>query len=152
MLCKNENRDPAHCLKEGRKVTRCTQEVISKIRESCLAEFDAHWKCLENNNQVGWKEERRGRSAPQEVGLCRTPCTVSATSTSSAFPPPPAARGARFRGIPTDIQYFQACRKPERALNSCVFSKLGLKKEIPGAPAGTQIHEIKNPIVTAVQK
>lgn len=52
MLCKNEDRDPAHCLKEGRKVTRCTQEVISKIRESCLAEFDAHWKCLEQNNQV----------------------------------------------------------------------------------------------------
>lgn len=53
MLCKNENRDPAHCLKEGRKVTRCAQEIIGKIRESCLAEFDAHWKCLENNNQVG---------------------------------------------------------------------------------------------------
>lgn len=53
MLCKNEDRDPAHCLKEGRKVTRCAQEIIGKIRESCLAEFDAHWKCLENNNQVG---------------------------------------------------------------------------------------------------
>jgi len=58
MLCKNENRDPAHCLKEGRKVTRCTQEVITKIRESCLAEFDAHWKCLENNNQVGTNHGR----------------------------------------------------------------------------------------------
>jgi hypothetical protein len=52
MLCKNEDRDPAHCLKEGRKVTRCAQEIVGKIRESCLAEFDAHWKCLENNNQV----------------------------------------------------------------------------------------------------
>lgn len=27
MLCKNEDRDPAHCLKEGRRVTRCTQEL-----------------------------------------------------------------------------------------------------------------------------
>ena len=27
MLCKQENRDPAHCLSEGRKVTRCAAEV-----------------------------------------------------------------------------------------------------------------------------
>ena len=25
---------------------------ITKLRENCLAEFDAHWKCLEMNNQV----------------------------------------------------------------------------------------------------
>lgn len=52
MLCKNENRDPEHCLAEGRKVTRCAQAVITKLRENCLQEFDNHWKCLENNNQV----------------------------------------------------------------------------------------------------
>jgi len=67
MLCKSENRDPEHCLKEGRKVTRCAAELyiirrtlrgfkltcsITKMRESCLSEFDAHWKCLEQNNQV----------------------------------------------------------------------------------------------------
>ncbi|EKD03724.1 hypothetical protein A1Q2_01950 [Trichosporon asahii var. asahii CBS 8904] len=51
MLCKNENRDPEHCLAEGRKVTRCAQAVITKLRENCLQEFDNHWKCLENNNQ-----------------------------------------------------------------------------------------------------
>lgn len=27
MLCKNESRDPAHCLKEGRRVTRCAQDL-----------------------------------------------------------------------------------------------------------------------------
>lgn len=27
MLCKAENRDPAHCLAEGRKVTRCATEL-----------------------------------------------------------------------------------------------------------------------------
>lgn len=58
MLCKNENRDPAHCLKEGRKVTRCTAEIIGKIRETCLAEFDAHWQCLEKNNQVRTGSDR----------------------------------------------------------------------------------------------
>lgn len=41
------------------------------MRESCLQEFDAHWQCLEKNNQ-----------------------------------------------------YFQACRKPEKTLNDCVFTKL----------------------------
>lgn len=27
MLCKAENRDPAHCLTEGRRVTRCGQDL-----------------------------------------------------------------------------------------------------------------------------
>ncbi|KAK8864527.1 hypothetical protein IAR55_001777 [Kwoniella newhampshirensis] len=100
MLCKQENRDPAHCLKEGRKVTRCAAEVIGKLRENCLAEFDAHWQCLEKNNQ-----------------------------------------------------YFQACRKPEKILNQCVFSKLNISKTIPGSPQGQpQIHEKKSPIFTRVQK
>ena len=81
MLCKAENRDPAHCLKEGRRVTRCAQDLyvsvtllspavlaekhtyvnvfpassrrrITKLRENCLAEFEKHWNCLEYNNQV----------------------------------------------------------------------------------------------------
>ena len=62
MLCKNENRDPEHCLKEGRRVTRCAQDLyvytykltgsIQKIGEKCGNEWDAHWQCLEKNNQV----------------------------------------------------------------------------------------------------
>lgn len=27
MLCKNESQDPGHCLKEGRRVTRCAQDL-----------------------------------------------------------------------------------------------------------------------------
>ncbi|EIM88610.1 NADH dehydrogenase alpha subcomplex subunit 8 [Stereum hirsutum FP-91666 SS1] len=50
MLCKAENRDPAHCLKEGRRVTRCATDLINKMRENCLESFDAHWDCLEYNN------------------------------------------------------------------------------------------------------
>ncbi|ORX43345.1 hypothetical protein DM01DRAFT_245318, partial [Hesseltinella vesiculosa] len=80
MLCKNENNDPKHCLKEGRKVTRCAIDLITKLRENCGKEFEAHWQCLENNNQELYK-----------------------------------------------------CRQPERGLNTCVFEKLGLKKNIPGA-------------------
>ena len=75
MLCKSEDRNPEHCLKEGRKVTRCAAELcvgytmcfityvsvvadtlmvsrMAKMRENCLTEFDAHWRCLEYNNQV----------------------------------------------------------------------------------------------------
>ncbi|KAI8144324.1 hypothetical protein BJV82DRAFT_607007 [Fennellomyces sp. T-0311] len=51
MLCKAENNNPEHCLKEGRKVTRCAIDLITKLRENCGKEFDAHWQCLENHNQ-----------------------------------------------------------------------------------------------------
>ncbi|WFD17812.1 ndufa8, NADH-ubiquinone oxidoreductase complex I 19kd subunit [Malassezia caprae] len=51
MQCKNENRDPEHCLLEGRRVTRCAQDLIQKIGEKCGKEWDAHWECLEMNNQ-----------------------------------------------------------------------------------------------------
>jgi len=100
MLCKAENRRPEHCLKEGRKVTRCTAEIIEKLRENCLEDFETHWKCLENNNQT-----------------------------------------------------FYMCRPQERAFNKCVFNKLGLRKDIPGAPKDQpQIHEKQKPIFGAIQK
>ncbi|CAG8627335.1 1698_t:CDS:2 [Paraglomus brasilianum] len=50
MLCKNENNDPAHCLKEGRKVTRCAIDLLKKLRENCDKQFEAHWQCLDKNN------------------------------------------------------------------------------------------------------
>lgn len=31
MLCKAENRDPGHCLKEGRRVTRCAQDLCVRL-------------------------------------------------------------------------------------------------------------------------
>ncbi|KAF8311170.1 NADH dehydrogenase, alpha subcomplex, subunit 8 [Clavulina sp. PMI_390] len=100
MLCKAENRKPENCLQEGRRVTRCTADILTKMRENCLTEFENHWKCLDMRNQ----------------------------------------------------EYYR-CRKPERALNECMFTRLGLKKVIPGSPAGqTPIHEVQNPIYTNVQK
>ncbi|CAH7666916.1 NADH dehydrogenase 1 alpha subcomplex 8 [Phakopsora pachyrhizi] len=50
MLCKAESQDPEHCLKEGRRVTRCAMDAISKIKATCLDEFTEHWKCLDFNN------------------------------------------------------------------------------------------------------
>ncbi|KAK0461622.1 uncharacterized protein EV420DRAFT_1266392 [Desarmillaria tabescens] len=50
-------------------------------------------------------------------------------------------------------QEFYMCRKPERALNACMFEKLGLLKTIPGTPEGKKpIHEVENPVYTGVQK
>ncbi|THH08806.1 hypothetical protein EW145_g2450 [Phellinidium pouzarii] len=81
MLCKSENRDPAHCLKEGRRVTRCTTDLITKMRENCLKEFDSHWECLEKNNQVcndgilvlSFVIMAHFPPIPKEYYLCRKP-------------------------------------------------------------------------------
>jgi NADH dehydrogenase (ubiquinone) 1 alpha subcomplex subunit 8 len=69
---------------------------------------------------------------------------------------------------------YAPCRKPERALNKCMFEKLvrdsvlmlmlisysflppnpqGLTKTIPGtAPGQTPIHEVENPLFGRMQK
>ncbi|TPX38090.1 hypothetical protein SmJEL517_g00120 [Synchytrium microbalum] len=61
VLCKNESTDPAHCLKEGRKVTRCAIDLINKLKENCDSQWERHWTCLDYNNHHYWqcrKEER----------------------------------------------------------------------------------------------
>ncbi|KAK9762683.1 ndufa8, NADH-ubiquinone oxidoreductase complex I 19kd subunit [Basidiobolus ranarum] len=50
MLCKAENNDPKHCLKEGRKVTRCVVDLLKKMKENCGKEFESHYTCLDNND------------------------------------------------------------------------------------------------------
>jgi NADH dehydrogenase (ubiquinone) 1 alpha subcomplex subunit 8 len=57
MKCKAEanGRGEMECLKEGRKVTRCAASVIKDINTHCLKQFNAHWECLENNNQNLWE-------------------------------------------------------------------------------------------------
>ncbi|KAF4619573.1 hypothetical protein D9613_004794 [Agrocybe pediades] len=76
MLCKNENRQPEHCLKEGRKVTRCAIDLLTKMRENCGKQFDAHWECLEKNNHEYFlcrKPERTLNSCMfDKLGLTKT--------------------------------------------------------------------------------
>lgn len=51
MQCKKDSSgNPADCLKEGRRVTRCAVSVLDDINKQCLNEFRAHWQCLENGN------------------------------------------------------------------------------------------------------
>jgi NADH dehydrogenase (ubiquinone) 1 alpha subcomplex subunit 8 len=49
--CKAENGDPEACLLEGRKITRCTQDLINKVKTNCFDSFTKHYKCLDDNNQ-----------------------------------------------------------------------------------------------------
>ncbi|PWN52048.1 putative NADH dehydrogenase 22K chain precursor [Violaceomyces palustris] len=67
MLCKNESRDPAHCLKEGRRVTRCAQDLIKKLGENCGKQWEEHWQCLEKNNQELYMCRKPERSLNQCV-------------------------------------------------------------------------------------
>lgn len=60
-LCKNENNDPRHCLKEGRRVTRCGIDLVKKLQKNCDEQWRAHWKCLDKKNHHFWQcrsEER----------------------------------------------------------------------------------------------
>ncbi|KAH9938071.1 NADH dehydrogenase, alpha subcomplex, subunit 8 [Fomitopsis serialis] len=76
MLCKAENRDPEHCLKEGRRVTRCAIDLISKMRDSCATEFEQHWNCLEKHNQEYYHCRKPERTLNQcmfeKFGLVKT--------------------------------------------------------------------------------
>ncbi|KAG8698287.1 hypothetical protein FRC08_006021 [Ceratobasidium sp. 394] len=74
MLCKQESADPAHCLKEGRRVTRCAADLIEKMRASCGQMYDAHWQCLENNNQEYYK----CRKPERKLNECMFESLVSA--------------------------------------------------------------------------
>ncbi|EGF79508.1 hypothetical protein BATDEDRAFT_19994 [Batrachochytrium dendrobatidis JAM81] len=51
ILCKKENGDPRDCLAEGRKVTRCALDFISKLKENCDESWTKHWQCLDMSNQ-----------------------------------------------------------------------------------------------------
>ncbi|KAG8796869.1 hypothetical protein FRC19_004240 [Serendipita sp. 401] len=58
-----------------------------------------------------------------------------------------------WKCLENNNQEFYLCRKQERPLNACMFTKYGLRKTIPGTPKGhTPIHEVEKPIHKAVQK
>lgn len=43
MLCKKESADPSHCLKEGRRVTRCAQDLWVRGQPFSRARLAAIW-------------------------------------------------------------------------------------------------------------
>ncbi|KAH6559957.1 hypothetical protein BASA50_006662 [Batrachochytrium salamandrivorans] len=94
ILCKKGSADPRDCLAEGRKVTRCAMDLISKLKANCNDSWTQHWQCLDANNQMLYK-----------------------------------------------------CRKEEREMNDCIFTKMGISKFIPDTPEGVQqIHLKEKPM------
>ncbi|KAG4300692.1 hypothetical protein PCANB_003038 [Pneumocystis canis] len=68
MLCKTENKEKgeATCLKEGRRVTRCSIDLLENLHKYCADTFKKYWKCLDNNNQ----EFRSCRIQEREFNKC----------------------------------------------------------------------------------
>lgn len=50
MLCKDEEKDPRKCLKEGRDVTNCSFEFFRLVKKSCHAEFAQYAHCLDKSS------------------------------------------------------------------------------------------------------
>lgn len=97
------------------------------MRESCLAEFDAHWQCLERNNQAS-------------LGFVN----IQLTAVLSGVP---QARD--------DIEQMRLYETGPSCFMSTMNTADGqnLTKTIPGSPEGQpQVHEKKSPIFTRVQK
>lgn len=115
---------------------------ITKVRTTCLKEFDAHWECLERNNQVRRPYPSRlpppplnARPLPQEFYLCRKPERV-------------------FNSCVFENLVRRSSRSPSaRRAHAVCFPPQKLAKTIPGSPAGqAPIHEKKSPIYKAIQK
>ena len=48
MLCKQEEKDPRKCFREGKAVTACGVEFFNKVKATCADSFTNYWKCLDN--------------------------------------------------------------------------------------------------------
>ena len=51
MLCRDEEKDPRKCLKEGRDVTACALNFFNQIKTHCNESFTEYWTCLDYNLQ-----------------------------------------------------------------------------------------------------
>ena len=75
MLCRYEEQDARYCLKEGKAVTACGVEFLTKIKKTCYDSFTNYWQCLdykvndtrlrlgilEKGNKRGGRREIKGR-------------------------------------------------------------------------------------------
>jgi len=50
MLCKEEEKDPRKCLKEGKAVTQCTLKFFQMIKKSCATELTTYAQCLDKSS------------------------------------------------------------------------------------------------------
>ncbi|KAI1290157.1 NADH dehydrogenase [ubiquinone] 1 alpha subcomplex subunit 8 [Halotydeus destructor] len=50
MLCRQEEKDPRKCIKEGRAATACGVEFLQKVKQTCADELTMFAKCIEWNS------------------------------------------------------------------------------------------------------
>jgi hypothetical protein len=79
------------------------EHSLEKMRAVCTKEFEAHWQCLDKNNQVRILFLLVSFKILPRVHI-HTYCNCLSASTL--------------------IQEFYPCRKEERPLNACMFTKL----------------------------
>jgi NADH dehydrogenase (ubiquinone) 1 alpha subcomplex subunit 8 len=89
---------------------------IRKLNESCGKEWEAHWQCLERNNQVS-----------HATGVLYEALRAWSWRTGSAW-------GKHLLNTPRSSlpQELYLCRKPEKTFNDCVFSKLVSRESYTG--------------------
>ena len=112
MLCKAENRDPANCLKEGRRVTRCAQDLYVPLPCTSASHHSQLTCDIRTQNNKDARELPQGVRAALELLGVEQPgvlCDVEALN---------------WAPMHFGWQEYQYCRKPERALNKCMFEKL----------------------------
>ena len=98
MLCKAENRDPAHCLKEGRRVTRCATDLsvfpsatifIILIKHWLFDLLRLLWFILQNHQDAGELLEgvwcSLGMSGKEQPGAQSAPISKSFHWLTCAF-------------------------------------------------------------------
>ncbi|KAJ5082593.1 hypothetical protein N7532_011636 [Penicillium argentinense] len=97
------------------------------IGERCKAYNDDFMKCKDESNGRGaidcLKEGRKvTRCAASVIKDINTHCLQEFK--------------AHWECLENNNHYLFECRKPEMALNKCVFDKLGIEKKIPDTPEG----------------
>ncbi|EEH17940.1 hypothetical protein PABG_00503 [Paracoccidioides brasiliensis Pb03] len=102
------------------------------IGDRCRAFNDDYMKCKTEANGKGELEcLREGRK------VTRCAASVIKDINANCFD----QFKAHWECLEQSNHQLWQCRRPEVALNACVFEKLGLKKEIPDTPKGqTPIH------------
>ncbi|XP_072020032.1 NADH dehydrogenase [ubiquinone] 1 alpha subcomplex subunit 8-like [Amphiura filiformis] len=125
MLCKEEEKDPRKCLKEGREVTRCVTDFFNTVKGNCAESFTEYMTCLDYNeqklvkcrkhqakfdtcmeNQLGWKRPELGRIGQHAIVKTDRPLPIKDVRPKPEpvfipeIPPddqlPPAKAGTRF--------------------------------------------------------
>ena len=110
------------------------------MRENCLQQFEAHWNCLELNNQVSPWNLQLGNLV---CSHCRIQRNIHPVGNLNAHSTSACSRN----------WYVNLRRVSVMTLSQRSVTPQGLVKTIPGtSPGQTPIHEVENPLYGRMQK